>query len=456
MRGFEAFEVLKPIADAIAPHVLYAVGGAVRDALRGRLAEKPDFDVCSDLSPERLAEMVKGKGMTVEFPHGGVASATIVFGELRCEYTAFRRDEYAVGTGSHTPIGYHLVSTPQEDAPRRDFRCNAVYWDVAKGTIVDPLGGVRDIEDKILRTTRDAETVIAEDPVRILRAARFAAALGFGVEEETARACRRHIDDVDALSPSRKRHEWDGLMRGEHLVHGLTVAYELGLLAKLFPALAACAGVEQPTEHHAYDALRHAFECAAAAPQDIKLAALLHDEGKAEAIARDGNMHEHALYGAASAERELTALGYPKREVGRICRLIAAHMYDINNSARTLKLRRFIVQNADIIDDICALMRADSVATGKYKTNPRADRIEAEIEYMREKGVPLRQSDLAVDGSDLAAIGFEGKAIAEELARLFEMCLKDECLNQREALLEKATKKMQKFAKPQQRHGRKK
>ena len=280
MRGFEAFEVLKPIAEAIAPHALYAVGGAVRDALRGRLAEKPDFDVCSDLSPERLAETVKDKGMTVEFPHGGVASATIVFGELRCEYTAFRRDEYAVGTGSHTPIGYHLVSTPQEDAPRRDFRCNAVYWDVAKGTIVDPLGGVRDIKDKILRTTRDAETVIAEDPVRILRAARFAAALGFGVEEETARACRRHIDDVDALSPARKRHEWDGLMRGEHLVHGLTVAYELGLLAKLFPALAACAGVEQPTEHHAYDALRHSFECAAAAPQDIKLAALLHDEGR--------------------------------------------------------------------------------------------------------------------------------------------------------------------------------
>ena len=443
-----------PIAEAIAPHGFYVVGGAVRDALMGRLAAKPDFDVCSDLPPQKLAEALIGKGMTVEFPHGGVASATIVLGDTRCEYTAFRRDEYAVGTGSHAPTGYRLVATPQEDAPRRDFRCNAVYWDVAGRTIVDPLDGRRDIRDKILRTTRDAETVIAEDPVRILRAARFAAALGFEVEEETAGACRRHIDDVDALSPARKRHEWDALMKGEHLVHGLTVAYELGLLAKLFPALAACAAVEQPSEHHAYNALRHSFECAAAAPQSIKLAALLHDEGKAEAVARDGNMHRHAVYGAASAERELTALGYPKREVERICRLIAAHMYDVNNTARRVKLRRFIVRNIDIVDDVCALMRADSVATGMYKTNPRADRIEAEMEYMRGRGMPFRLSELAVDGSDLATVGFEGRGIAEELERLFEMCLNDECPNQRDALLEKAEEKKKKTAKPRSRHGR--
>lgn len=451
MSDFSRFEVLKPIAEAIEPHRLYAVGGAVRDALMGRLVAKPDFDVCSDLAPEALAAALEGKGMRVEFPHGGVASATIVFGDIKCEYTAFRRDEYAVGTGSHTPIGYHLVSTPQEDAPRRDFRCNAVYFDIAEGRVVDPLNGVDDIKSKLLRATRDAETVIAEDAVRILRAARFASALGFELERETADACRRHIDDVDALSPARKRHEWDGLMRGEHLVHGLTVAYELGLLAKLFPALAACDGVEQPPDKHVYDVLRHSFECAAAAPQDIKLAALLHDEGKAEAMARDGNMYEHAVYGAASAERELTALGYPKREVERICRLIAAHMYNINNDARTSKLRRFIVANADIIDDVCALMRADSIATGMHSHNPRADRIDKERAIMRERGIPFKPSELKIDGDDLAAIGYRGREIAEELSRLFEMCLKDECANERDELLEKALKKRKKFAKPQQR-----
>lgn len=451
MNDFSRFEVLRPIAEAIAPHRLYAVGGAVRDALMGRLAAKPDFDVCSDLAPEALAAALEGKGMRVEFPHGGVASATIVFGDIKCEYTAFRRDEYAVGTGRHAPTGYCLVSTPQEDAPRRDFRCNAVYFDVTEERVVDPLNGVADIKSKLLRTTRDAETVIAEDAVRILRAARFASALGFELERETADACRRHIDDVDVLSPARKRHEWDGLMTGAHLVHGLTVAYELGLLAKLFPALAACAGVEQPPDKHVYDVLRHSFECAAAAPQDIKLAALLHDEGKAEAMARDGNMYEHAVYGAASAERELTALGYPKREVDRICRLIAAHMYNINNDARTSKLRRFIVANADIIDDVCALMRADSIATGMHSHNPRADRIDKERAIMRERGIPFKPSELKIDGDDLAAIGYRGREIAEELSRLFEMCLKDECANERDALLEKALKKRKKFAKPQQR-----
>lgn len=451
MNDFSRFEVLKPIAEAIAPHRLYAVGGAVRDALMGRLAAKPDFDVCSDLAPDALAEALEGKGMRVEFPHGGVASATIVFGDIKCEYTAFRRDEYAVGTGRHAPTGYRLVATPQEDAPRRDFRCNAVYFDIAEGRVVDPLNGVDDIKSKLLRATRDAETVIAEDAVRILRAARFASALGFELERETADACRRHIDDVDALSPARKRHEWDGLMTGAHLVHGLTTAHGIGLIAKLFPALAACDGVEQPPDKHVYDVLRHSFECAAAAPQDIKLAALLHDEGKAEAMARDGNMYEHAVYGAASAERELTALGYPKREVERICRLIAAHMYNINNDARTSKLRRFIVANADIIDDVCALMRADSIATGMHSHNPRADRIDKERAIMRERGIPFKPSELKIDGDDLAAIGYRGREIAEELSRLFEMCLKDECANERDALLEKALKKRKKFAKPQQR-----
>lgn len=455
MSGFGVFDVLMPIAEAIAPHRLYAVGGAVRDAVLGRLAPSPDFDICSDLAPEELAKAVEGKGIEVSLPHGGVASATVVSGRLKCEYTSFRRDEYALGTGSHAPTGFRYVSSPEEDAPRRDFRCNAVYYDVVEGMTIDPLGGMEDIEKKVLRTTRDPETVIAEDPVRILRLARFASALGFDPEEATAAACRRHIDDVDALSPARKRHEWDGLMKGEHLVHGLQVAYDIGLIGKLFPALAACGGVEQPPDRHKFGVLRHSFECAAAAPQCIKLAALLHDEGKAEAVSRDGNMYDHAALGAESARKELTALGYPKRDVERICRLIAEHMYDINADARTIKLRRFIVRNIDVIDDVCALMRADSVATGIFANSPRAERIEAQLAYMKERRIPTRATQLAIGGGDLAALGFEGKEVADELNALFETCLKEECPNDREALLERAKNKKRKLSEPDRRHGRK-
>lgn len=454
MKGFDAFERLLPLAEAIVPHRLYAVGGSVRDALSGTPAKSPDFDVCSDLAPEKLAEGLRKCGADVTLPYGGVASATVVFDGVQCEYTAFRRDEYDIGSGSHAPTGYTFVSSPQEDALRRDFRCNAIYYDIAAKKIVDPLGGADDVRRRLLRTTREAEAVISEDPVRILRLARFCSALGFDADGEAVAACRRHIDDVDALSAERKRREWDKLMKGAYLFKGLAVAHETGLLAKLFPALAACDGLAQPPDRHAYDVLRHCFECAAAAPEKVRLAALLHDEGKAEAVARDGNMHRHAEYGTESAAQELAALGYPKNEVERVRRLIAAHMYDINCDARRIKLRRFIARNVDILDDLCALMRADSRATGKFSDSPRADRIEAEYAFLKAHGIPLSTGQLAVDGNDLAEVGLRGREIAEALSLLLDECLNGTCPNAKDDLLARAQRIALKKQKPHKRLGR--
>ncbi len=438
MTDFSAFGVLRPIADAIAPTPLYAVGGAVRDALMGRLAAKPDFDVCAALTPEQLREKLAEHGIGVEFPHGGVASATISIGELRAEFTSFRRDFYAVGTGSHAPIGFEYVATPQQDALRRDFRCNAIYFEIGRSELVDPLDGCSDIAAKLLRTTRDAETVISEDPVRILRLARFASALGSSPDDAAACACRAHIDDIDALSPERKRHEWDGLMDGRYLAHGLRIAKEIGLLSKLFPALADCEGVAQPPAFHKYDALTHMFMTAEAAPRHLRLAALLHDIGKAEALRRDGNMHLHAQIGAELAQAELSALGYPRRETERVCRLIELHMFDINANARRNTLRKFIVDNAELIPDLCALMRADSVGTGIFCDNIRADRLEREYKFMKENHIPFCVRDLAIGGDRLAALGFEGREIADVLKRLFEECLFADAPNTEQALERRA------------------
>ncbi|HIT26920.1 MAG TPA: HD domain-containing protein [Candidatus Ornithoclostridium excrementipullorum] len=448
MNCSEIFRALVPLAEAILPHRLYAVGGSVRDALLGRAEKAPDFDVCSDLPPEKLAEMLPDG--CVVLPHGGVASATVDYCGAVCEYTAFRRDRYELAGGSHAPVGFEYVASPEEDSLRRDFRCNAVYFDVLAGQTLDPLGGIRDIEEGVLRTVRDADIVMSEDPVRILRLARFAAGLGFSADAAAKAACVKYVDSIDGLSAERKRREWDGLMRGRYLRNGLDTAFETGILAKLFPALADNAGVEQPSSQHRYDALEHAFVCAEAAPDGLKTAALLHDEGKAEAMRRDGNMHFHAEYGAASAEKELTALGYPKAFVKKTVRLIALHMFDINNTAKRNTLRRFIADNADILDDLCALMVADSVATGLHTRNPRAERIAKERDIMRESGVPFSPSELKISGKELAAVGFEGKEIAEIGRELFERCLFGSIPNDGQALKAAAEKK---FAKKQPQRG---
>ena len=443
MRGFEAFEVLKPIADAIAPHALYAVGGAVRDALRGRLAEKPDFDVCSDLSPERLAETVKDKGMTVEFPHGGVASATIVFGELRCEYTAFRRDEYAVGTGSHTPIGYHLVSTPQEDAPRRDFRCNAVYWDVAKGTIVDPLGGVDDIKRKILRTVAPAEKVFGEDGLRLMRLARQCGTTGFRPDGECmdgARANCRLISDISAeriYAELRDILHADGkygVKYGQYAA--LCILRDTGVLSVILPELALGAGMTQRQDFHLHDVLEHSLRCVMYAPDDIRFAALLHDVGKPYCRITAGTYHGHEVEGVRIAGEICARLKAPKKLTEETLRLIELHMYDVDCKARESKIRRMIVSNRDIFFKLAELKQADySACRDNLAEAPVIAKWRKIYGDMVAEKVPFNLRELKVRGDELIAEGIPREKCGKVLSRLLLECAAFPLLNDKKKLL---------------------
>ena len=183
---------------------IYLVGGAVRNQLLG--LPFSDVDICGELSPERIAEATVGL-FTVRDVNPRVGTVKLVRGEDCFEYTAFRRDSYPLKSGQHAPAEVTFVSTPEEDAFRRDFTVNAIYKRVSDGKIIDPTGGLADLKLRRLRTTREPNAVFSEDGLRLLRLVRLAAELGFEIEEGTLAAAKEYSHLLSDITVERKREE---------------------------------------------------------------------------------------------------------------------------------------------------------------------------------------------------------------------------------------------------------
>ncbi len=420
------------------PSDLYLVGGAVRDYVRG--VETGDFDLAGAAKPDEIKSALRGGAFRVcdSSPKLGTL---IISGEgARFEYTTFRTDSYPEGSGVHKPDGVVFTDDIQLDCRRRDFCCNALYYDVKRGKIVDPLGGIGDIERRTLRTTRSATEVFCEDGLRIMRLVRFVSALGFSPDAEAESAARALADRLKDVSAERIRDELDKILQGKNVIDALELAHSLGVLGMILPELAANDGLAQPAKCHSYDVLRHSFHTVEAAREDIKLAALLHDVGKAEAWKKDGNMHNHAEYGAATAGEITRRLKYPNAVIAETETLVREHMYDINANARESRLRRFVARNHKVIDKLIALVRADSKGTGLFDDSPRADRFQSTLDAMIKKKIPFTVRQLAVNGNDIKKLGFKGEKIGEVLQELLTGCIEGNLGNDRETLLAAAAK----------------
>lgn len=415
------------------PSKLYLVGGAVRDAVRG--VETEDFDLASAATPDEIKESLKGGAFKVADSSPKLGTLIISGCGGRFEHTTFRTDSYPDGSGAHKPDSVVFTTDIELDCRRRDFRCNAIYYDVAEGKIVDPLNGIYDTEHKILRTTRDAEEVFCEDGLRIMRLIRFVSVLGFTPDYSATAAAKKLVGRLKDVSAERIRDELNKILQGGNFLCAAELMYQTGVLKQILPELEENASVVQPVAFHAYDALRHAFHSAVAARADVKLAALLHDVGKAEAIKRDGNMHRHAEYGAVTAKEIAKRLKYPNSVIAETEVLVREHMYDINANARQTKLRRFVAKNHAVIDKLIALVRADSAGTGVFSDCPRADRFQAALDEMLEEGTPFTPKQLKVNGDDMKKLGLKGERIGKTLETLLDGCVDGRLKNERGALL---------------------
>lgn len=396
---------LKRLAELF-PAPLYVVGGAVRDSIAGNPIH--DYDLTSSMKADEVIRLLRDTEYKVT-PHSlKLGTLGIKVGEETMEYTAFRKDSYA-GDGSHSPCKVEFECSLEEDARRRDFTVNAVYYDILGGEYVDPLGGIQDIKKGILRTTRAPKEVIDEDALRMLRLVRFSASCGYEIEEETAKATVERAYSLNEIAVERIREEFNKILIADTVngikdahTKGIRIMIDLGLMEYVVPEILEGIGVKQNARYHVYDVFNHILEAVRVAPPHLRLVAFLHDIGKPRSVGEDGHMHDHAPIGAGMTRIIMNRLLYPHREIEHAVRLVENHMFNIKCNLSEEVVRGFVLKNYNILPDLILLKEADHYAHGMDKgKSPSAKVIKEVWEDMLQKGVAFTIKDLPIDGKDL-------------------------------------------------------
>ena len=428
---------------------VYAVGGMVRNALLGLPAA--DLDVCSPMTPEQLTQACGDTQVRVIPKAVAFGTVELHCGAVRVEHTTFRRENYRPG-GAHRPERVELGGTLETDAFRRDFSVNALYAALDTGAVLDPTGGLRDLEQRTLRATGDnPDTIMGSDALRVLRLARFAGELGFAIEEGTLRSAVKNVGKLADVAAERKREELDKLLLcdvryptlgggRERVRNALELLDTLGAWPYLIPAVEACRDCRQRPDHHRYDVLHHLFAaCAAAEPTaTLRLAALLHDVGKPVCREKNGNLHDHARLGEPIAREAMRQLRYPNATVDRVGALVRNHMYDIQGQAKDSTLRvRFALWGRELTQEMIWIREADIIGCGYDEPTYRNTRWRTLYEQMQHDGTPFCEAELALSGDDImrALHLSEGMAVGAVKRRLFLHCARHPRDNTKERLL---------------------
>jgi putative nucleotidyltransferase with HDIG domain len=418
-----------------AGHAAFVVGGSLRDALLGR--SPADWDMATDARPDRLVQLFPGSVYENRFGTVAVRRDADVF-----EITTFRSEhDYADFRRPHRVTFGDEIET---DLARRDFTVNGIAWGRAAGgdgpnTLVDPFGGLADLAAGQLRAIGDPDARLREDALRMVRAVRLAATLGFTIEPATREAIARNATLAGHLSGERVGAELSKLLAAPRPSVGLRVAQETGLLAVISPDLAAQRGIPQnkvPGE----DLWDHTLRAVDAAPADrpvVRLAALVHDIGKPSTFA-DGRFHHHDAAGALIAATLLRRLRYPRAAADEVVHLVRHHMFTVDASATDAAIRRFIKRiGREYLDALFALRRADDIGSQMDPDDPALLAFRARIDAELTADAVLDRYALAIDGDDLIGeLGLDpGPRLGRVIAELVDAVIADPALNERASLL---------------------
>ncbi|HEY6015132.1 MAG TPA: HD domain-containing protein [Candidatus Limnocylindrales bacterium] len=411
------------------------VGGSLRDVLLGR--PPADWDLATDALPERLLELFpeaayENRFGTVAVPRGGELYEVTTFRSDH-DYADFRRPHRVEFTGSI-----------ELDLARRDFTVNAMAWGApagAKASLVDPYAGRADVEARLLRAVGEPPARFEEDALRMVRAVRLAATLGFGIEPATLAGIRARSNLVAHLSGERIATELDRLLAAPVPSVGLRLMSDTELLEAVSPELAAQRGIPQnkvPDE----DLWDHTLRSVDAAPPDrpiVRLAALLHDIGKPATFA-DGHFLGHEVVGARLAGAFLDRLRAPRAVRDRVVELVRNHMFSYESSWSDAAVRRFIAKIGGLGDgalaELLALREADNAGSG-LPAGAGLSELKARIDVELAAEAVLDRRGLAVDGTDLMGeLGLpQGPILGRILEALLERVIADPVLNDRPTLL---------------------
>jgi len=363
--------ILKEIgahADAMSLSV-YVVGGYVRDLLLGRRVKDIDVVVVGDgiAFAKRMATLWNKSNLVVFEKFG---TAMVQLDECKLEFVAARRESYEKQSRKPDVKPGSL----EDDLSRRDFTVNAIAAGLNKknyGEIVDPFDGRKDLQNRLIKTTLDAETTFDDDPLRIMRAARFAAQLGFDVDPSLVRAARKMAKRLEIVSQERISDEFLNIMMSDKPSVGLQLLFEMEVLNTVFPELAALSGVDQRKDHHHKDVFLHTLKVVdniARSTDNIwlRIAALLHDIAKprTKAFREDvgWTFHGHEDLGARMVKPIFRRMKFPLEHVPYVEKLVRLHLRPmalVDETVTDSAVRRLMFEAGPEIDDLMLLCRAD-------------------------------------------------------------------------------------------------
>jgi len=405
---------------------LYLVGGSVRDLLLDR--RSADMDFATNARPPETTRVLQGWADRRYFVGVRFGTVGALKGETRVEITTFREEIYAE---EHRKPAVTYGKDVHTDLSRRDFTINAMAVRVPDGTLIDPFGGVQALGARSLDTPLDPEIAFSDDPLRMVRAARFVAQLDVVPAERVLEAIRRMRQRLAIVAVERIQTELDKLLVAPHAAEGLAVLVDSGLADEFLPELSALR-LEQDPVHHHKDVLRHTYAVVERCEPDLvlRLAGLLHDIGKPKTrqIGADGvSFHHHEVVGARMARERLTALRYPNAIVDDVCTLIELHLrfHGYGEGWTDAAVRRYVRDAGPLLDRLNQLTRAD-VTT---RNAERATRFAALQDDLEERIAALAEEENLeamrppLDGRQVMerlGIG-PGPVVGEALAYLMEV-----------------------------------
>ena len=427
--------IIQTITDA--GYEAYAVGGCIRDSILGR--EPDDWDITTSAMPYQVKELFP-RTIDTGILHGTV---TVMLDKEGFEVTTYRIDgEYE---DSRHPREVTFTPSLIEDLKRRDFTINAMAYNDEAG-LVDIFDGMRDIEKGLIRCVGNPMERFTEDALRMMRAVRFSAQLGYEIEEQTCKAIRQLAPNLCHISAERIQAELVKLVISPH-PENLRIAWETGITAVILPEFNDCMKTQQHNPHHCYSVGEHTLKAMEAIRADkvLRLTMLFHDIGKPEKLITDEKGIDHfSGHPALSEEMSrniLRRLKFDNHTIHLVSRLVRYHDYKVEPIQRNVR-RAIMKVGEDIFPYLFEVKQADIDAQSDHLRQEKLKNLE-DVRRIYEQIIEEQQcvslKTLAVTGKDLIEAGMKpGKELGEVLQRLLDFVVEDPSRNKKELLLKEA------------------
>lgn len=417
---------------------VYVVGGAVRNLLLKKAVINWDFT--TNAKPEELKNLFPDS-----FYNNSFGTVGVKFQDLILEVTTHRKEsDYS---DSRHPDKIEWAETVEEDLARRDFTINAIalHYVNDKPVLIDPFKGQADLKKKLIVTVGDPDKRFAEDALRLMRAVRLTAELGFMLEDMTRDSIRKNATNIKKVSGERIRDELMRIIVSENAAEGILFLRSTGLLEQILPELDACFTIDQksPNRHHIYDVGTHLVMALKHCPSKdpiTRLATLLHDIGKVQTYRKDKTgqitFHNHEVVGDKQAQKIADRLKLSKKEKEKLVLLVKHHQFTVDENQTDKAVRRFIRDvTKGYLQDMLDLRTGDRIGSGATPTSWRLDLFKKRLEEVQKHVFSV--ADLKINGEDvMKELKLKpSKKVGEILEKLFQQVEDGKLKNEKPVLL---------------------